>query len=207
MVFTVFSKAQPSKVWYSLRFWNLSQVKVKVFLCSRRLSRAKNSMHYAFEGSAEQSMLLIMLSKLPQVHDADEPRAGVQLTCQTSSGSSCLEPNIDRERIRGMRVSKVGFLDFSIFSFQSKLLAQPDIYIYIYMCVYIHIHIRLVNSCNTFLGIRSNMMGFWICMCWSSLAGSFGKLFLRRNSTKQTNDPTFCDLQCVSLFEFRCASM
>jgi len=44
-------------------------------------------------------MLVMMFSKLAEVNDdVAETRAGAQWTCQTSSGSSYVEPNLERER-------------------------------------------------------------------------------------------------------------
>jgi len=90
MVFTVFEKAQSSKVWYLLCFRKLSLRKHTIYYV---LEGSANKECYlnVFESSAEQSILFTMFSKLPKVHNMAETRARAQSMCQTSCGSSCLD--------------------------------------------------------------------------------------------------------------------
>lgn len=89
IVFAVFSKAQPSKVWY--------------LLCFRSSLEQSIVFTLVLNDQPSKVCYLLMFSKLPKVHHVAEIRAGTRLTCWTSSGSSYLEPNLERQRMFGAK--------------------------------------------------------------------------------------------------------
>jgi len=86
IVFTVFEKAQARKAWYSLCFRRLRRAK----LCFRRLRPAK------YGQSSSASAVDVSNLERELIFGA-KPRAGAHVWSRTSSGSSCLEPNLERE--------------------------------------------------------------------------------------------------------------